>query len=118
MEQECEQKTIDICFNVDDCKILHVDSKVLDQTINWLCEEYQSIFEDSTGKMKVHCGKVHKYLGMTLDFSKKGKVTVSMLDYVKDVISSWDAVKEMKDIDGFKIILSKKNLRNCAAPEN
>ena len=24
----------------------------------------------------------------------------------------------MKDADGFKIILSKKNLRNCAAPEN
>ena len=47
---------------------------------------------------------------MTLDFSKKGKVKVSMLDYVKDVISSWDAVKEMKDVDGFKIILSKKML--------
>ena len=58
--------------------------------------------------MKVYRGKVHKYLGMTLDFSKKGKVKVSMLDYVKDVISSWDAVKEMKDVDGFSIILSKK----------
>jgi hypothetical protein len=59
-------KQLTICFHVDDCKISHVDSKVLDQTINWLCEEYKSIFEDGTGKMKVHCGKVHKYLGMTL----------------------------------------------------
>jgi len=56
-------------------------------------------------------------LGMTLDFSKKRKVKVSMLDYFKDVISSWDTVK-VKDVDGFKIILSKKNGRNCAAPVN
>ena len=44
-------KQLTICFHVDDCKISHVDSKVLDQTINWLCEEYKSIFEDSTRKM-------------------------------------------------------------------
>jgi hypothetical protein len=29
-------KQLTICFHVDDCKTLHVDYKVLDQTINWL----------------------------------------------------------------------------------
>jgi len=61
---------------------------------------------------------VLKYLGMTLDFSKSKKVKISMLDYVHDIISAWDAVKEMKDREGFNIILSKKCIRTCAAPEN
>jgi len=111
-------KQLTICFHVDDCKISHVDSKVLDDTIEWLRDEFESVFEDGSGKMKVHRGKVLKYLGMTLDFSKKKKVKVSMFDYVHEIISAWDAVKEMKDREGFNIVLSKKNIRTCAAPEN
>ena len=111
-------KQLTICFHVDDCKISHVDSKVLDDTIEWLRDEFESVFEDGSGKMKVHQGKVLKYLGMTLDFSKKKKVKVSMFDYVHEIISAWDAVKEMKDREGFNIVLSKKNIRTCAAPEN
>jgi hypothetical protein len=90
-------KQLTICFHVDDCKISHVDSKVLDDTIEWLRDEFESVFEDGSGKMKVHRGKVLKYLGMTLDFSKLKKVKVSIFDYVHEIISAWDAVKEMKD---------------------
>ena len=46
-------KQITICFHVDDCKISHVGKKVVDYTIAWLREEYESIFTDGTGKMKV-----------------------------------------------------------------
>jgi hypothetical protein len=28
-------------------------------------------------------GKVHDYLGMTLDFSTAGQVTITMIDYIK-----------------------------------
>ena len=67
-------KTIDgkqctICFHVDDCKISHVSDAVIDQTIERLQKDYESIFEDGSGEMKVNRGKIHKYLGMTLDFS-------------------------------------------------
>ncbi len=65
-------KQIMIFFHVDDCKISHESSKVIDDTIDWLQAEYESIFEDGSGAMKVHPGKVHKYLGMSLDFSCKG----------------------------------------------
>ena len=78
--------------------------------VEWLWSEYESIFEYRSGKMKVNFGKIHKYLGMTLDYSKKGKVKVSMIDYVKEVISSWDLVKNQQDADGFDIVLSKKKL--------
>ncbi len=54
---------ITTCFHVDDCKISHEDSEVIDETIDWLKAEYESIFEDGSGEMKVYRGKVHKYLG-------------------------------------------------------
>ena len=46
-------KVLIICFNVDDCKILHLSTKVVDDTIEWLRDEYKVIFEDDTGAMKV-----------------------------------------------------------------
>jgi hypothetical protein len=45
----------------------------IDDTIAWLRVKYESIFEDGPGQMKVHKGKTHKYLGMSLDFSHKGQ---------------------------------------------
>jgi hypothetical protein len=62
-----EQLTV--CFHVEDCKILHLTPKVIDKTIEWLRSEYENLFEDGTGQVKVHHGKTHKYLGMSLDFS-------------------------------------------------
>jgi hypothetical protein len=56
-----------LCFHVDDCKLSHKDPKAMDAMITWLKQEYESIFEDGSGKMQVSRGKVHKYLGMTLD---------------------------------------------------
>jgi hypothetical protein len=77
-----KKKQITVCFHVDDCKLSHEHSKVVDETIKWLRAEYESIFEDGSGAMKVHRGKVHKYLGMTLDFSHKGQCIVTMHDYL------------------------------------
>ena len=39
--------------------------------------------------MQTTRGKVHSYLGMDLDYSKKGKVKVGTVDYVKDTISNF-----------------------------
>ena len=64
-------KQITIWFHVDDCKISHVGEKVVDYTVAWLREEYESIFTDGTGKMKVARGKLDTYLGMMLDFTTR-----------------------------------------------
>jgi hypothetical protein len=58
-------KQVMICFHIDDCKISHKSSAVIDNTIAWirLRVECKSIFEDGLGQMKVHRGKTHKYLG-------------------------------------------------------
>ncbi len=46
-------KQMTIRFHVDDCKISHLDPKVVDYTIAWLRNEYKSVFTDGTGMMKV-----------------------------------------------------------------
>ena len=36
--------------------------------------------------MKVSQGKVHEYLGMTLDYSIKGQVKITMIDYINGIL--------------------------------
>ncbi len=81
-------KQITICFHVDDCKISHLDHKVVNYTIAWLCDEYKSVFTNGSGMMKVARGKVHKYLGMMLDFATSKIVKVTMLEYVDEIVGS------------------------------
>jgi hypothetical protein len=90
-----------ICFHVDDCKISHVSAKVNNITIGWLCHDYESIFTDGSGEMKIARGKVHMYLGMKLDFTTAGVVSVSMINYIQDVIKEWEDSTSKLD-DGFE----------------
>ena len=47
-------KVLTICFHMDDCKISQRSIKVVNDTIVWLRDEYEVIFEDGMGAMKVH----------------------------------------------------------------
>ena len=73
-------KQMTICFHVDDGKVSHVDTEEVDKILELLRGKYETIFEDGSGKMTVVRGKVHEYLGMTLDFSKPGLVWITMLE--------------------------------------
>ena len=84
----CNQFTI--CFHVDDCKLSHKSPKAIDGIIKWLRKEYESIFEDGSGKMAVSRGKVHSYLGMTLDFTLPARVKITMYDYIEEIIAAFD----------------------------
>ena len=44
--------------------------------------------------MTITRGKVHKYLGMTIDYSSPGKVIFSMIDYIGKMID--DILEDMK----------------------
>ncbi len=39
------RKQITICVHIDDCKISHESTKVVDKSIDWLRDEYESIFK-------------------------------------------------------------------------
>jgi hypothetical protein len=57
-------KQFTVLWYVDDLKMSHMEYDEVTSIIDWLKGIY--------GDMKVYCGKAHDYLGMTLDYSKKG----------------------------------------------
>ena len=71
-----------IFLHVYDCNIVHQDRKLNEKFINTLRDKYKSVFEDGSVKMKVSQGKVHKYLGMNLVYSVKGRVKTTIMDYI------------------------------------
>ena len=73
-----------VVFHVDDLKSSHVNSKVNDEFAKWSeskCGEHS--------KVKAHCSKVHDYLGMTFNYSKKGKVKVDITSHVEDTLNEF-----------------------------
>jgi hypothetical protein len=79
-----------ICFHVDDCKLSHLKTKVMDSMIECLRKEYKRIFEDGYEAMMVRRGKIHNYLGMTLDYTIDGQVKITMFDYVDEILTAFD----------------------------
>jgi hypothetical protein len=102
-----EGKQMTICFHVDDCKLSHRKKKVMDKMIKYLRQEYESIFEDGSGAMTVSRGKVHKYLGMTLDFTVRGQVKITMFDYIEEILTAFDKAEP-----------KGAGTKTSAAPEN
>ena len=60
----------------------HVDPKELEKVIDKL----ESEFGKKT-HLTVHRGKVHDYLGMTIDLTDVGKVVFSMSDYIERILN-------------------------------
>ena len=66
--------------------------------------------------MKVARGKMHKYLGMRLDFTNNGVVTDIMINYIDNVIKTWDDACAKLD-DGFELVLKRQKIVT-AAPDD
>jgi len=71
-----------IIWHVEDLKISHVEKRVVDHIINKLNKRF--------GKYSPLCtstGKKLDYLVMTLDYMTKGKVTLSMYEYIDKMLA-------------------------------
>ena len=77
MNKIIDNKQCTILWHVDDLKTSHVDPVVVSSFLADIDAEYGKI-----AKMTITRGKVHKYLGMTIDYSLPGKVIFSMIDYI------------------------------------
>jgi hypothetical protein len=71
-----------ILWHVDDLKISHAKQDVLEDLINTLNEKYGKL-----APLTVTRGTIHDYLGMTLDYSTPGKVSIRMEEYVRDMLA-------------------------------
>jgi hypothetical protein len=82
MNKMVNGKQLTAAWHVDDMKISHVDVQVVDEFITMLEGEF-----GKKGPLSISRGKVHNYLGMTLDFSKPGSVVVEMFDYIDTMVN-------------------------------
>jgi len=82
--KQVKGKQMKVSWHLDDLKVSHVNSKEIDHFLKWIQETYGSIAE-----VKPTCGKIHEYLGMELDFSIDGQITIGMQDYVITMIESF-----------------------------
>ena len=83
MNKEINGSQCTVLWHVDDLKISHVDDEVVTEVIDLLERQFGK--EAPLTKTR---GKVHEYLGMTIDYSVPGKVKFSMIDYIKNMLDA------------------------------
>jgi hypothetical protein len=74
-------KQCTILWHVDDLKLSHVKQEVLENIAEKINDKY-----GQQTPIVIHRGKVHDYLGMTINFSEEGKVKFMMFDYVEGIL--------------------------------
>ena len=74
-------KQLTVAWHVDDLKVSHEEDNVLDEFIGMMEEEF-----GQETPLTVKRGPIQEYLGMTLDFTEKGKVVVKMSNYIKNML--------------------------------
>ena len=87
----CMNKTINgkqctILWHVDDLKISHMDHNVVTSILQEINDWYGEM-----SPLTVTRGKVHEYLGMTIDYSTKGEVKFSMIEYIDKLLEELPA---------------------------
>ena len=82
VNKQVNKKQLTVAWHVDDLKVSHEEEKVLDEFIGMMEKEF-----GQDAPLSVACGPIQEYLGMTLDFSEKGRVVVKMSNYVKSMLN-------------------------------
>ena len=59
----------------------HVDSYIVSSVLADIDSEYGKIT-----KMTITRGKIHRYLMMTINYPSPGKVRLSMVDYIENML--------------------------------
>ena len=81
-----------VIFHVDDGIVSHIDPKQVTDFLKELSKIY-----GKTDPLTIKRGKIHDYLGMTIDFSTDQQVMITMYDYIVKLID-----KLLKDMIGEK----------------
>jgi hypothetical protein len=73
---------VTIQFHVDDLKISHRDQSVIDEVLL----DLNNKFGTTRKPLAARTGMMHDHLGITIDYSEKGKVRFTMYDYLEDIL--------------------------------
>jgi hypothetical protein len=100
MNKTIKDKQCTILWHVDDLKISHVDPDVVTEVISWLDSEF-----GAEAPLTKKPGKVHEYLGKTLDFIAPRKAKFTMIDYIQTMLKDLPT-----DMDGEAATPAAKHL--------
>ena len=78
-------------WHVDDLKTSHVDPAIISSVLADIYAEYRKI-----SKMTITRGKLNKYLRMTIDYSSPGKIILSMIYHIGNMLD--DITEYMKGV--------------------
>ena len=84
-------KQLTMAWHVDDLKVSHEEESALDEFIGMMEKEF-----GQDAPLSVSRGPIQEYLGMTLDFSVRGQVTIKMSNYVKTMLNNAPASMDGK----------------------
>ena len=76
-------KQCTIQFHVDDLELSHLQQEELDKIVTHL----NDVFGIEGELLAVSYGKIHEYLGMTIDWSVDERVVFTMYDYLEDILA-------------------------------
>ena len=88
-------KQMTTLWHVDDAKASHEKMEASEEFADCLRGTHD---DEEIGAIKVNCGPRHDFLGMTLDHSKKGKLTVDVIEHIKKMIEDFEK-KNMKHLE-------------------
>jgi hypothetical protein len=88
-------KQFTVVWHVDDLKCSHVETSVVDDFIKWARSKYE---DASITVLKPSRGKIHDYLGMTIDYSEDGKVKIYMKEYIRNMLAEFKGKPEVDNL--------------------
>ena len=83
MKKIVNGKQFTIIWNVDYLKMSHIDSNIVSDVISGIDAEYGKI-----AKMAIMRGKIHRYLGMNINYSLPGKIILSMVEFIGKMLNN------------------------------
>ena len=86
VNKKVNRKQLTVAWHVDELKVSHEEDNILDEFIGMMEEE----FVQET-PLTIKRGPIQEYLGMTLDFTERGRVVVKMSNYIKNMLKDTPA---------------------------
>ena len=82
-------------WHVDDIKVSCVIKKAAGDFILWTKQHYEN---PSITTLDPQRGKVFDYLGITLDYTEKGKVKLYMTEYIDNLLDEFPHMHEVDEL--------------------
>ena len=82
--KKVNSEQLTICWHVGDLKSSHIDPKVNNKFLQWITDTFRQLREVKTTQ-----GPLHEFLGLTLDYTVPGQVSIDMSHYVKKMVKEF-----------------------------